>query len=414
MSRRPASIKSSLVFIGSWLLPLLPAIAVYYYTTSIEHRLAPPRQRTELVETTPKRSSFPVEGITFVTHHKTGTALVGCIVAVIQQQLETNCQHATLQVYVNDYLESHDAAFYLDVAKANAFRRNAEAPPPYLLFKTGSAPKETCFDTAGIAKYVLPALLRSEHVAAMSSGTVCHKACPCHNGVLNCFDLGSCHSTEPLSQLYWVHIIRSPINIVVSAYNYHRIDPPIEAWLVQLNIKDVALWLATIGADNQTLQDTGAYDPKYRKYTYWKFLQEVPEEKGLYMEFIRTAHDMWQMARLYQRMARFEMKKLAVRYEDLEADPMKHLIQPLLEVTQLDRPCLKSQLDSFEGQLNKQCMPRTWSAKRRGVNSHIGSYTKQDKQRQTMLLIRNPYILEQLCRLESLLDYQTLQEYCVN
>lgn len=110
------------------------------------------------------------------------------------------------------------------------------------MLKTGSAPDEVCFDTAGIARNALESSMLSGHKGFEESGARCRDPCPCHNGVTNCLDLGVCYSAEPLPHLLWVHVIRNPVNIVISAYNYHRIDPPIEEWLSTLKVIDMVNW----------------------------------------------------------------------------------------------------------------------------------------------------------------------------
>ncbi len=85
--------------------------------------------------------------IVFVTHHKTGTALIGCIVGSLTAHLDVFCQvccawlraggrshelpclplgrlqHSATPVYVNNQLTAAAIGYYADLSRSAAFQR---------------------------------------------------------------------------------------------------------------------------------------------------------------------------------------------------------------------------------------------------------------------------------------------------
>ena len=248
----------------------------------------------------------------------TGTAAIGCIVGAISAHLDVSCRHSALPIYVNDGLTAASVGYYTEVARAAAVDRFGAAVEPFLLLKTGTGPQEVCYDTVTLSQGVSDFRHISEHPRL--PGRLCPSSCPCHNGVTNCLEIGSCHAAEPLADLLWVHVIRRPMDVVLSAYAYHTQDPAPEAWLRLLSIRHYALYLSQEGVDNATLTRLGVYKPLYAGMSYWHFLRMLPEQEGVILEFMRSLAEMWQMARFHLRFSRLPGATV-VRYEELQANP---------------------------------------------------------------------------------------------
>ena len=365
-------------------------------------------------------SSAP-DGIIFVTHHKTGTAAVGCIVGALSLSMDVQCQHIATPIYVNAMLSSAAIGYYLQITRLAALgRMNDEVPPPFgssgevqppfLLLKTGSGPRETCFDTGSTAA---AATLFVEHTSLHShrpeaTSRCIPRDCPCHDGVSNCLSVGSCHVSEPVSPLLWIHFIRRPLDIVLSAYSYHIQSPPPEAWLKQLSIRHYALFLAGQGVDNATLARLGVYAERFQSMSYWTFLRSLSEWKGMLLEFLRSSPQLWSMARHHLRMSRLEGaskgRSLVVRYEELQKDPETSL-RGILRAASASSPCMRRQEGQLVAYLRRTCHPGSWTNDQLRNNSHVGRYTTVDGLRRSNLLLALPMVHESISRLNAILGY---------
>ena len=338
---------------------------------------------------------------------RTGTAAVGCIAGAFTAHLDVLCQHSLTPVYVNNGLTASAIGFYADLARSAAFERFGAAPEPYLLLKTGSGPEESCFDTADMTREALTVRHSSTH--SMRPGRRCPGSCPCHEGVSNCLQIGSCFASEPLASLFWVHVIRRPLDVVLSAYAYHTQDPAPEAWLHEQQITHYARFLASQGADNASLQQLGCFDPALSRVSYWSYLRSLPEPQGLLLEFLRSSAEMWRMARLHLRLSRLPAgRSEVVRYEALQADPSLALSRVLQAVA---TPCSLRHRGQLQAGLLRACHTPSWSAAKRGNSSHVGKYSAADRQRRVELLLSNGIARDHLLRLESMLGYEPDEQF---
>ena len=289
--------------------------------------------------------------------------------------------------------------FYAEIARVAAIERFGTVADPFLLLKTGTGPDEVCYDTASLSRGALELRLNSEHPRL--PGRICPGKCPCHNGVSNCLEIGSCHAAEPFMDLLWVHVIRRPLDVVLSAYAYHIQDPAPELWLKLLSIRHYALYLSREGADNATLKSLGVYRRLHARTSYWRFLRALPEDKGVILEFLRSSAELWQSARLHLRFSRMR-EAITVRYEDLAADPRK----ALMEVTEaVSTPCMAKHEDELWRSLMLSCHTGSWSAARLANSSHVGKYSATDRLRRARILMSNSIARDHLMRLESILEY---------
>lgn len=333
---------------------------------------------------------------------RAGTAAVGCIAGAISSHLDMLCQHSLTPVYVNNGLSAAAIGFYVDLARSAAFERFGVVQEPYLLLKTGSGLEESCFDTADMTHAALTVRHSSTH--SKLPGRPCPGSCPCHEGVSNCLQIGSCFASEPLASLFWVHVIRRPLDIVLSAYAYHTQDPAPEAWLQEQQITHYARFLASQGADNATLTQLGCFDPSLARVSYWRHLRSLPEPQGLLLEFLRSSAEMWRMARLHLRLSRLPATRSeVVRYEGLQADPSLALSRVLQGVA---TPCSLRHRVQLQAALMRACHTPSWSAARRGNSSHVGKYSAADRRRRAELLLSNGIARDHLLRLESMLGYE--------
>lgn len=106
---------------------------------------------------------------------------------------------------------------------------------------------------------LLQDLMSMQHDSVHSGqpGQVCGTECPCNHNVTNCLSLGHCYSSEPFARILWVHVIRHPVDIVLSLYNYHSSSPPVEPWLEEVSVYHYAAYLADSGVDNETMAQVG-------------------------------------------------------------------------------------------------------------------------------------------------------------
>ena len=351
------------------------------------------------------RQSSPFDGVILVTHHKTGTAAVGCIVGALSMSMDVQCQHLATPIYVNAMLSSSAISHYLSVSQVISSERFGRVQSPYLLLKTGSAPKETCFDTGSMAGEST-FFIQHTNLHSHRPGNECPGECPCHHGVINCLTIGSCMISEPLEDLLWVHFIRRPLDIVISAYAYHTKFPAPEAWLKQLSIRHYAFFLASQGVDNATLISLGVYGQRVQSTSYWQFLRSLPEGKGLLLEFLRSSPQLWSMARHHLRMSRLEGRgrALTVRYEDLQADP-KVALHGLLGA--VSTSCMQRGEAQFMAFLKRTCHPGSWSHAQLANNTHIGRYSSLDGMRRADLLLAQPIVSESVLHLDGILGYSS-------
>ncbi|KAG1675905.1 hypothetical protein FOA52_001562 [Chlamydomonas sp. UWO 241] len=358
------------------------------------------------------------QGAVFITHHKTGTSLVGCIAGALARRIEAACNHTITPVYVNNDLTAGVTGYYLAQTKAIAEQRHgAAATAPYMLLKTGEAPLEYCYDSEEME--------RSRHTIVdfpashpIWPGAACATprewppgvgTCPCNGNKTDCFSLGTCFGASADSKLLYVHVVRDPLDVVVSAYSYHRKDPPPEPWLMYLLVEHLLNMLKATAMDPGLLD--AVFDNRSQpamKSTYWAALRTLPEEKGLQLEMLRSSISLWPTARLAQRGG-----STLVRYEDLMHDmagTLSRILKPL------NTPCMaaaaaKTGPGSLLAETEAECSPAKWSAGKQAdptqiqAQAHRGSYTPEDKARWVGLLISWPYARRVIPELQLLLGY---------
>lgn len=92
------------------------------------------------------------------------------------------------------------------------------------------------------------------------------------------------------------HIVRNPVEVLISAYLYHQQDPPPEEWLH--DAKPDALEILPMDLQKQ-----------YATVPYYKVLQQLPPELGILCEFTVEMEEIYRMSRNYRDMARLPSAK---------------------------------------------------------------------------------------------------------
>lgn len=121
--------------------------------------------------------------------------------------------------------------------------------------------------------------------------------------------LGACASIDQDPQEQEIpiaHVVRNPVEILISAYLYHQQDPPPEEWLY--NPKPDALEILPM-----ELQE------KYAEIPYYKVLQQLPPELGILVEFTVENEAIYRMARNYRDMAEKDYA-LNLHFENFKKD----------------------------------------------------------------------------------------------
>ncbi|KAG1666025.1 hypothetical protein FOA52_010935 [Chlamydomonas sp. UWO 241] len=348
------------------------------------------------------------EAVVIVTHHKTGTVMAGCIVWVLGDQMKKRCGHHTTTPYVTDeILKMEDLGMHMK--RARAASQEAGVTPvmnPYLILRTDHAPKAVCFDTAGPAKD-----LGSSAVVPVSWGKdkrACQKQkhvdCPCHGGTQCCRSIGKCHFREPEhADVTYLHFIRNPADIVLSAYSYHLQDPPVEPWLKRSMApsqrKRILASLQEWGVANETMEMARAAAPEGANF--WKFLRSLPEDAGVLAELARSEGNMWRMARLAHRWRMIGHAR-NIRYEELQANPISAL-GPLLDT--VSSACFIKHNASIMEKLVGTCHTKSWSKKKIESSNHVDTSSTDVQARRAAILLGNPGARAVLEKLQAALGY---------
>eukprot|EP01026_Neomeris_dumetosa_P056680 TRINITY_DN5190_c1_g1_i14.p2 TRINITY_DN5190_c1_g1~~TRINITY_DN5190_c1_g1_i14.p2 ORF type:complete len:253 (+),score=22.93 TRINITY_DN5190_c1_g1_i14:108-866(+) len=121
-----------------------------------------------------------------------------------------------------------------------------------------------------------------------------------------------CQLIEPMREVRMkvVHLVRNPVEIVVSSYLYHRSDPVQEQWL--LEPKPEILQYLDLPTQEQT---------KYQQVSYHQMLQEFDQLTGLKAETIILAEELLWMARNYRGIQSLTTNiGLNIKFEDIRED----------------------------------------------------------------------------------------------
>lgn len=186
------------------------------------------------------------------------------------------------------------------------------------------------------------------------------------------------------------HVVRNPVEVLISAYLYHQQDPPPEEWLY--NAKPDALEILPL-----SLQE------EYATVPYYKVLQQLPPELGILCEFTVEMEEIYRMTRNYRDMALLDSAK-NLHFESFKTEFEQTVKTALdhLEITKKKGPEKVMQIAMIFDLSN---MPEI---ERRAyqVENHIteGKHNKQDLRK---ILYSNTTTRAMLNELAMQMDYAT-------
>lgn len=376
------------------------------------------------------------EFILVITSHKTGTALTGCLFEAIQRVAASYCHQKIPIDYFNDH-SLLDASFWTGqyialMGRSSSLRQGAHRstrsttqasikhrasqPRPLAIFRTGYPPQMICIDQGIVSRrsrQCTPLAPTGGGGRRIVRASMVNIGCPCMNGRLNCSSIGHCDfaKSNPASQrsrakrarIDVILVVRRPIDVVLSAYAYHRQEPPVEEWLDRDKFKSyVRLFEMSGGFPFSLTADIEGHDRKWAELSYHAYLSRQDERKGLLAEFMHSSLSLWQLARA-RSLAIKSGRARVVRYEDLQRDPATTL-EPFL-LSSLSS-CLNATLVNVTlVEESKVCNLNTWSSELRSKNSHV-THNATVNQRRAAILLESPYVKAELARLDLALGYQ--------
>ena len=117
-----------------------------------------------------------------------------------------------------DPLPQDNGASTMDASLYHAGTERSQRPATFL---TGHAVKQHCYTRVSNGGWAR-----------------CLQQFPCKGDMLiNTLEMGRCYLAMPVGlRMGYLHFVRNPISVVVSAYLYHTQDPPPEDWIWKFNV----------------------------------------------------------------------------------------------------------------------------------------------------------------------------------
>ena len=429
-------------FLSLWILCILLLLGIALTPLFLLSSFNPSHDDSQYIDPdTPVQPEFML----VMTSHKTGTVLTGCLMEAVQHVMEAHsCNQGSSKIQlpikcINDHVIFDTAYFrhrHVSRSGAKARVRNYHGhdrapmdvglstgstaqghPPsafpspssqhlPLAIFRTGYPPDITCLDQEASTQCdqlgaaggirIRPSMLRM--------------GCPCTRGSLNCSSVGRCHFTRDRSRSWGTVtgrmsaflVVRRPIDVILSAYSYHKQEPPVEQWLKEDKFQSyVKLFEISGGFSKDLVVAIKGHALKHHNSSYHDYLVGQSESKGLIAEFMHSSMALWQLARA-KALSRASGIRV-VRYEDLIKDPIETLTPFLLSSLS---PCLNATLiNSTLKEEAKACSVNTWSSEQIANNSHVTHNASVNRQR-AALLLESPFIAAEIRRLNRALGYE--------
>lgn len=365
-------------------LVALQALIVLYYVTSCHLRTTVPREVALPLGAYNKERSAPFDLVIGLSHHKSGTGQLGCI-------LFNAAKGAGIPepLYVNDEARIENMTAYLASLGVKPHRP--------AIFATGHVLwSQVCYT-------------QSQAGAAVQ----CPWRAPCKctddacTEFRNTLEIGNCVFHLPALDVALVHTVRNPIDVVVSAYLYHSQDRTPEGWL-SLEAKYYSGIVGALGVDPEPLEELG-FSTAPANVTFGQLLQSLPPDQGVELEFWRSLPELYDMARQYSVLLRHP-SHLAVPTEQLRDEFNATTLVLLETVFPTHRP------DRLLSEVQR-CDLATWTEAQHKqepeMRAHVTSH--HDPEMRANLakhLLSVQAIREHLCHLAHVLDYH-LDQRCM-
>lgn len=121
--------------------------------------------------------------------------------------------------------------------------------------------------------------------------------CPCQGEQEQCLATEGGTIDIPLGNTTVVQVVRSPVNVVLSAYQYHTQEPAPEEWLEFMTMSNFSGWMFAGGVPYEALDSLGAHSRP--EESFYSFLRRLPAEQGVKLQFWMSAWELYGFARQY-------------------------------------------------------------------------------------------------------------------
>ncbi|KAL4429166.1 hypothetical protein ABPG77_010145 [Micractinium sp. CCAP 211/92] len=308
------------------------------------------------------------------THHKTGTVQFMCLAGVLR-----NAAKATVTAQIGGVTAADvAAAAAAAAAQQQGSGKRGSAPPGVLL--TAMPLAQRCYGQAGGESFRCPI-----------------EDAPCTPDGAPLLSLDGCFVSLPLAELGVWHMVRRPLDIVVSALWFHQQEPAPEAWIDAEFGTRIGM-MKKGGVPMAALEALGI-GKRHEAVPYGQLLRTLPEETALLVEFWRSLPGLYAMARQFLALQRHPAA-LQLRYEDAAHD-FNSTFSPVFKQFYPRRANT-----IMRGA--QQCDPNTWTTRQTQGSNHVtaGKHPPGARERLQDLLLVQPEVRRHLCLLTEVLGYE--------
>eukprot|EP00210_Caulerpa_lentillifera_P002487 g2384.t1 len=206
----------------------------------------------------------------------------------------------------------------------------------------------------------------------------------------NCW-LSSCNVTNQSTGnvIPVAHLVRNPVEMLISAYLYHQQDPPPEKWLAEP--KPSALEI--LPEDVQR---------KFKTVPYFQALQQLPPELGLLMEYRVEAEELFRMTRNYRDLASLNYA-INIKFEDVKAN-YTSTVEKILDHLGITKKFGKRGVMEIASKLDINNMSKKlWNAYQVGMHVTEGKHNKSTLRQ---VLYKNKDMRSVMEAIGAVLEYQ--------
>lgn len=360
-----------LLLLASRRAAISPAMDVHVTVREAAHKVAQVGKKAAPAADMPPR---PLDLVLAATHHKTGTVQLMCMANVLRNAAGVSVTAQVSGVTATDVA----AAAAATAAKQQGSGRRASTPPGLLLTTMPLA--QQCYGRVGGKASDCPV-----------------PDAPCTADGESVLSLDGCFVSLPLADLGVWHMVRRPLDIVVSALWYHQQEPAPEAW-IDAKFSTRLGMMKKGGVPDNALKALGI-GKEHEAVPYGQLLRTLPEEKALLLEFWRSVPGLYSMARQFLALQRHPAA-LQLRYEDAARD-FNSTFSPVLQ--QFFPGHARTVLGEAQ-----PCDPSTWTSSQTQDSNHVtaGKHPPGARERLQGLLLAQPEVRRHLCLLTEVLGYE--------